>query len=83
MFAGAPHTTTAKIPRMPKITTIAQMRALEAQAHAVGVSYESMMERAGTAVFDAISARLGSLDGVPVPVQLGPGNNGSGGLVKL
>ena len=59
------------------------MRALEAQANAAGVSYESMMERAGTAVAAAIGARLGSLDGVPVPVQLGPGYNGSGGLVKL
>ena len=66
---------------MPKITTIAQMRALEAQAHAAGVSYESMMERAGTAVAAAISARLGSLDGVPVLVLVGPGNNGGDGLV--
>ena len=39
---------------MPKITTIAQMRALEAQANAAGVSYESIMERAGTAVAAAI-----------------------------
>ena len=66
---------------MPKITTIAQLRELELQAHAAGVSYESMMELAGTAVAAAVSERLGSMDGVQVLVLVGPGKNGGDGLV--
>lgn len=66
---------------MQKITTVSQVRALEAQAHAAGVSYESMMELAGTAVAAVISRRLGSVEGVQVLVLVGPGNNGGDGLV--
>lgn len=66
---------------MPKITTVEQMRALEAAAHSHGVSYARMMELAGTAVFETVHSRVEALSGARVVILAGPGNNGGDGLV--
>ncbi len=63
-----------------KIVTIDEMRRLEAEADAAGVSYAMMMEHAGKAVADAILARVDSKT-ASVVVLVGPGNNGGDGLV--
>ena len=66
---------------LPTKLVAVRHRSPEAQAHAAGVSYESMMELAGTAVAAAVSERMGSMDGVQVLVLVGPGKNGGDGLV--
>ena len=66
---------------MPKITTVEQMRALEAAAHSHGVSYARMMELAGTAVFETVHSRVEALSGTRMVILAGPGNNGGDGLV--
>lgn len=63
-----------------KIVTVEEMRRIEAAADAAGHSYATMMERAGSAVAEAILARLEIRDR-RVLVLVGPGNNGGDGLV--
>jgi len=63
-----------------KIVTIDEMRRLEAEADAAGVSYATMMEHAGKAVAEAILARVDPKT-ASVVVLVGPGNNGGDGLV--
>lgn len=63
-----------------KVVTIEEMRRLEAEADAAGVSYATMMEHAGKAVADAILARVDSKTAIVVAL-VGPGNNGGDGLV--
>lgn len=60
------------------ILTAAEMQAAEARAMASGESVESLMERAGVAVAEAVW-RFGS--GRPVLILCGPGNNGGDGYV--
>ena len=60
------------------ILTAAQMRAAEARAIADGASVESLMERAGAGVAEAVR-RVAA--GSPVLVLCGPGNNGGDGYV--
>lgn len=60
------------------ILTAAQMRAAEERAIADGASVESLMERAGAGVAEAVR-RLSA--GAPVLVLCGPGNNGGDGYV--
>ena len=60
------------------ILTAAQMRAAEERAIAGGASVESLMERAGAGVAEAVN-RLAA--GAPVLVLCGPGNNGGDGYV--
>ena len=60
------------------IITVARMRAAEAHAIAAGVTVESLMERAGVGVAEAVR-RLSA--GAPVLVLCGPGNNGGDGYV--
>lgn len=60
------------------ILTAAQMRAAEDRAIAGGASVESLMERAGAGVAEAV-CRLAA--GAPVLVLCGPGNNGGDGYV--
>ncbi len=66
---------------MPKIVTVAEMRAIEAATDATGTSYAAMMDRAGRAVADLVIAKLADLPDALVLVLVGPGNNGGDGLV--
>lgn len=66
---------------MEPIVTVQQMRQLEATADALGVSYATMMQRAGHAVADALATLLPDLTNAPVLILIGPGNNGGDGLV--
>jgi len=63
-----------------KITTNEQMRAIEREADAQGLSYATMMENAGRAVAQEIRDRL-DIERKRVLVLVGPGNNGGDGLV--
>ncbi|RZT54776.1 hydroxyethylthiazole kinase-like uncharacterized protein yjeF/hydroxyethylthiazole kinase-like uncharacterized protein yjeF [Sphingomonas sp. BK036] len=60
------------------ILTAAEMRAAEAAVIATGVSVETLMERAGTAIAGAVRRLAGSND---VLILCGPGNNGGDGYV--
>lgn len=60
------------------VLNAAQMRAAEAQAVRAGTSVDTLMERAGRGVADAVH-RLASA--APVLVLCGPGNNGGDGYV--
>ncbi|WP_404369638.1 NAD(P)H-hydrate epimerase [Sphingomonas sp. MMS24-J45] len=60
------------------ILTAAQMRAAEDRAIAGGASVETLMERAGAGVAEAVRRLAG---GAPVLVLCGPGNNGGDGYV--
>jgi NAD(P)H-hydrate epimerase len=64
----------------PKLVTVAQMRQLESEADAAGVSYAAMMESAGQAVADAILAHVDPKHAT-ILVLVGKGNNGGDGLV--
>ncbi len=64
-----------------KAVTAAQMQAIEQRSVEAGVSLDALMENAGLAVADAVAARLGSVFGSVVTILVGPGNNGSDGLV--
>lgn len=57
------------------------MRALEAGAAAAGIPTEELMERAGLAVAREVRRAMGGAAGARVTVLVGPGNNGSDGLV--
>jgi hydroxyethylthiazole kinase-like uncharacterized protein yjeF len=63
-----------------KIVTTDEMRRIETDADAGGLSYDQMMENAGRAVAEAIDEWIGA-EGVRVLVLVGPGNNGGDGLV--
>jgi NAD(P)H-hydrate epimerase len=64
-----------------KIVTVDEMRRIEAASDATGHSYATMMEQAGRAVADAITARR-DVQGLNILVLVGPGNNGGDGLVS-
>ncbi|MBL8134341.1 MAG: NAD(P)H-hydrate dehydratase [Anaerolineae bacterium] len=69
---------------MIKIATVQQTREIEASADAAGISYATMMDKAGEAVAQRGLAFLEALqvDEPPrVLVLVGPGNNGGDGLV--
>ncbi len=63
-----------------KIVTAAEMKVIEQQADAGGLTYATMMEHAGRAVAEE-SLRLWNENQGPVLVLVGPGNNGGDGLV--
>jgi NAD(P)H-hydrate epimerase len=63
-----------------KIVTTEEMRRIETDADAGGLSYDLMMENAGRAVAEAIDEWIGA-EGARVLVFVGPGNNGGDGLV--
>lgn len=65
-----------------KVVSVEQVRQVEAAADAAGVSYDVMMERAGSAVAHRVLEVAASLPEQPrVTVLVGPGNNGGDGLV--
>lgn len=68
-----------------KAVSTEQMRAIEQRAVEAGVSLDALMENAGLAVANTVSANLGRqagrVYGSSVTVLVGPGNNGSDGLV--
>jgi NAD(P)H-hydrate epimerase len=67
-----------------KAVSAEQMRILEQRAVQAGVSLDALMENAGLAVADFVTTRLDqkhSVYGSNVTVLVGPGNNGSDGLV--
>ncbi len=66
-----------------KLVTAGQMRQLEQKADQSGNSYATMMERAGSAVAEALRARLAATTTREshILVLVGPGNNGGDGLV--
>jgi hydroxyethylthiazole kinase-like uncharacterized protein yjeF len=63
-----------------KIVTTEEMRHIETQADAGGLSFDQMMQNAGRSVADAMDVWVGVED-VRVVVLVGPGNNGGDGLV--
>jgi NAD(P)H-hydrate epimerase len=63
-----------------KVVTVSEMRAIERETDAGGVSYTEMMERAGRGVAGAIMDWV-DVSGRRVVVLVGPGNNGGDGLV--
>lgn len=63
-----------------KIVTTKEMRHLESEADAAGITYADMMERAGRAVVDVILARSVPAETTAL-ILVGPGNNGGDGLV--
>ncbi len=63
-----------------KLVTVEQMRAIEQETDAAGVSYAAMMENAGRGVAHAIMNWL-EVAGRSVVILVGPGNNGGDGLV--
>ena len=65
---------------MLKVVTVDQMRAIEQQTAAAGISYAEMMENAGRGVAEAIQDQI-DVTGRKVVVLVGPGNNGGDGLV--
>ncbi len=64
-----------------KAVTADQMREIEQRSVEAGVSLDALMENAGLGVADAVADRLGVVFGKSVTVLVGPGNNGSDGLV--
>ncbi len=69
------------IPAHLKIVSVEEMRKMEQESDAAGVSYAEMMENAGQAVSDAIAGEFPFADETQVLVLAGPGNNGGDGLV--
>jgi hydroxyethylthiazole kinase-like uncharacterized protein yjeF len=63
-----------------KVVTVDQMQRIESDSNASGHSYAEMMEQAGRSVAEIIAAGM-SVQGKPVLVLVGPGNNGGDGLV--
>ncbi|MHB0857514.1 MAG: NAD(P)H-hydrate dehydratase [Anaerolineae bacterium] len=65
---------------MTKLVTAEEMRRFEQAANASGLTYTTMMERAGQAVAQVVQQRTGA-PRARVLVLVGPGNNGGDGLV--
>ncbi|GAB4538651.1 MAG: bifunctional ADP-dependent NAD(P)H-hydrate dehydratase/NAD(P)H-hydrate epimerase [Anaerolineae bacterium] len=63
-----------------KIVTTQEMRRIETEADAGGLSFDQMMENAGRAVAQAIDEWIGA-EGTHIVILVGPGNNGGDGLV--
>ena len=66
---------------MPKIVTTEQMRGIEVEADAAGLSYAQMMLNAGKSIADAILDRVGDIQEKRIVILAGSGNNGGDGLV--
>ena len=67
-----------------KLVTAAQMQAIEEASSDRGISFDQLMENAGRMVADTVSTALDGyrkIFGKRLLVLVGPGNNGSDGLV--
>lgn len=63
------------------VFSVAQIREIEAQADALGYSYETMMQDAGRVIAERAVTMLEGIEGPRVTVLAGKGNNGGDGLV--
>ncbi len=66
---------------MTAVCTVAEMRAAEESALAAGTTAAMLMERAGAAIYGAIRRNRPDLPGRRVLCLIGPGSNGSDGLI--
>lgn len=66
-----------------KLVTTEQMRAIEREADAKGLTYALMMEYAGTGLADVVDEEFAHLKGAGVVGLVGSGNNGGDTLVAL
>lgn len=66
-----------------KLVTVAEMRAIEAEANAQGLSYEKMMENAGLGLAQAVQDIYATEKNKTVLGLIGSGNNGGDTLVAL
>ncbi|HNB52377.1 MAG TPA: NAD(P)H-hydrate epimerase, partial [Anaerolineales bacterium] len=66
-----------------KLLTTSQMRAVEQQADASGLSYAEMMENAGRGLAEIIENEYGFLSDEGILALVGKGNNGGDALVAL
>jgi NAD(P)H-hydrate epimerase len=66
-----------------KLLTTSQMRAVEQQADASGLSYAEMMENAGRGLAEMIENEYGYLSDEGILALVGKGNNGGDALVAL
>lgn len=67
-----------------KLVTVAQMRAIEKEADASGLSYAEMMENAGRGLAEAVlDLPFMEEEEIEVLALVGPGNNGGDALVAL
>jgi NAD(P)H-hydrate epimerase len=72
-----------ELPGMSKMYTVAQIRQLESEAYAAGMSYEAMMENAGQLLAQRIQAVQIRKTDSRVTFLIGAGNNGGDGLVAV
>lgn len=66
-----------------KLVSVAQMQQIEREAVEAGLSYEQMMENAGSNLAAVIAGELGDLELTDILGLVGPGNNGGDTLVAL
>ena len=66
-----------------KLVSVSEMKAIEQQADARGLSYAHMMENAGQGLADVIHDLKSGADWEDVLGLVGPGNNGGDTLVAL
>lgn len=66
---------------MLKVVSVEKMRQIEAAADASGLSYDQMMQNAGSAVAQRVLQILADRPDARVTVLVGGGNNGGDGLV--
>lgn len=66
-----------------KLVTVAEMQAIEREADASGLSYERMMENAGSGLAEVVAEVYGDLKDGGALGLVGSGNNGGDALVAL
>jgi len=66
-----------------KLLTVDEIRALEADANAKGMSYEAMMDHAGSSLAEVVLSRYGEIGDTAAVGLVGSGNNGGDTLVAL
>jgi NAD(P)H-hydrate epimerase len=66
-----------------KLVTVTQMKAIEKEADASGLSYNQMMENAGIGLAEIILDLYPDEELVKVFGLVGPGNNGGDTLIAL
>lgn len=66
-----------------KLVTVAEMKLMEEEANAKGVSYELMMERAGVGVADIVRRYYFSNEDSQITALVGSGNNGGDAIIAI